>query len=84
VARARINLDRAMVHLDFNREKFPEIEKKYLGRIVIDIPPKIAPALIFSVSDDITAMDIVKEFKLELLDDYFERSVKENDENRRS
>ena len=83
VARATINLDRAMVHLDHNRDKFPEIEKKYLGRIVIDIPPNIAPALIFSISDDITAIDVVKEFEMELLDDYFDRSVKVNDKNRR-
>jgi len=82
VARATVNLDRAMVHLDYNREKFPEIEKKYLGEIVIDTPANIGSALIFSNSDRLTAMDVVGEFELELLDDYFERSLRSNSENR--
>jgi hypothetical protein len=79
---AKINLDRAMVHLDFNRAKFPEIEKKYLGEVAIDIPPNIAPALIYSLTDKRSAMDIVKEFELELLDDYLDRSLKANAANR--
>jgi hypothetical protein len=83
VARATINLDRAMVHLDYNRDKFPEIEKKYLGEIVIDTPPNIGSALIFSNSERISAMDVVREFKLELLDDYFVRSLALNAKNRR-
>ena len=82
VARATVNLDRAMVHLDYNRDKFPEIEKKYLGEIVIDTPPNIGSALIFSNTDRLTAMDVVREFELELLDDYFERSLESNAKNR--
>lgn len=82
IARATLNLDRVMVHLDCNREKFPEIEKKYLGEVVIDIPADIAPALIYSTTDKRTAMDIVREFDLELLDDYFERALKRNAANR--
>jgi len=75
VARATINLDRVMVHLDFNREKFPDIEKKYRGEIIIDTPPNIGPALIFSRSDTMSAMDVVKEFELQLLDDYLTESA---------
>lgn len=82
VPKATVNLDRAMVHLDFNCAKFPEIEKKYLGEVAIDIPPNIAPALIYSLTDKRSAMDIVKEFELELLDDYFERSLKANAANK--
>jgi hypothetical protein len=82
VARARVNLDRVMVHLDHNREKFPSIEAKYGDDVRIDIPANIGPALIFSETERFTAMDIVKEFKLELLDDYFERSVALNEKNR--
>jgi len=82
VARATINLDRVMVHLDHNREKFAAIEKKYLGRIVIDVPHEIGSALICSTSDDVTAMDIVKEFDLQLLDDYLAQSLAANDQMR--
>ncbi len=76
--RARINLDRVMVHLDYNREKFPEIERKYLGEVCIDIPPNIGPALIYSLTGKRTAMDIVREFDLILLDDYLARAEKAN------
>ncbi len=82
VAKATVNLDRAMVHLDLNREKFPDIERKYGERVRIDVPPNIGPALIYSQSPDRTAMDIVREFDLELLDDYFERSLAANAANR--
>lgn len=82
VARATINLDRAMVHLDYNRAKFPEIERKYLGEVVVDVPPNIGPALILSLTEKRTAMDVVQEFGLELWDDYYARSLKANAENR--
>ncbi len=82
VARARVNLDRVMVHLDCNREKFPEIEKKYLGEVVVDIPPNTGPALIFSLTAKRTALDVVAEFGLELLDNYFERARQANAANR--
>lgn len=80
--RARINLDRAMVHLDYNRDKFPLIEKKYLGEVVIDIPTNIGTALVYSLTDKRTAMDIVREFGLELVDDYFQRMEAANQKNR--
>jgi hypothetical protein len=74
IARARVNLDRAMVHLDYNREKFPEIEHKYGDEVQIDIPPDVGSALIYSETDRRTAMDVVREFGLELLDDYLSRA----------
>ena len=82
VARATVNLDRAMVHLDYNRDKFMDIEKKYLGKVVVDVPPNIGPALIVSNAEEISAMDVVREFELELLDDYFARCIKMNAGNR--
>ena len=82
VAKTTVNIDRAMVHLDFNREKFPEIEKKYPDEVVIDIPPNLGPVLIYSLTGKRTAMDIVREFELELLDDYLTHSIKLNKGNR--
>ncbi len=79
---ARLNLDRAMIHLDYNQEKFPEIRKKYLGEVEIDIPPNIGSGLLFSLTDKRSAMDVVQEFELELVDDYFDRARRANRNNR--
>jgi len=82
IPRARINLDRIMIHLDHNRDKFPAIEKKYLGEIELDIPPNIGSALLYSTTEKRTAMDVAREFELELLDEYMERSIQANARNR--
>lgn len=78
IAKATVNLDRVIVHLDFNREKFPEIEKKYGDEVKIVIPANVSSALIYSLTGKRTAKDMVEEFNLELLDDYFERAVTAN------
>jgi hypothetical protein len=78
VAMASINLDRVMVHLDYNREKFAVIEKKYQDEVCINIPPNIGSALIYSQTERRTAMDIAREYGLELLDDYFKRASDAN------
>ena len=80
--RARINLDYVMVHLDKNRDHFPAIEKKYREEVSVDIPANVGPALIVSNTEKRTAEDIVREFGLETLDEYMERSVKANEGNR--
>ena len=72
-ARAQINLDSVVVHLDCNREKFIDIERKYGDKVRIQIPANIGPAIIYSNSKNRSAGDIVREFGLELLDDYFDR-----------
>jgi hypothetical protein len=82
VAMAKINLDRAIVHLDCNRDKFADIEKKYRDEVCIDIPLNIGTALLYSQSNKRTALDIVKEYSLELLDDYFKRSLDANAKSR--
>ena len=82
VAMATINLDRQMVHLDYNRDKFDDIRRKYGEEVIVDVPPNIGPALIYSTTEKRTAMDIVREFELELLDDYMKRSLKANASNR--
>lgn len=78
VARARINLDRAVVHLDYNREKFADMKKQYGDEIEISIPKNLGPALIYSLSQNRTAADIVREFELELRTDYMQRALKAN------
>ena len=82
VAIAKVNIDRVMVHLDVNREKFQDIEKKYHNEILIDTPANIGTVLIYSCTEKRTAMDIVREFDLELIDDYLERTINANIKNK--
>jgi len=82
VAKAEINLDRVVVHLDFNRQKFDDIERKYGKEVRIQIPPNLGPAIIYSNAKNRSAMDIVREFGLELIDDYFSRMRKKNNNKR--
>jgi predicted amidohydrolase len=82
-ARARINLDRIMIHMDFNRERFPEIERRYGLEVCLDIPANIGSALLYSLSDRRSALDIAREFKLVLLDDYLDASARLDERHRR-
>jgi len=75
---ATVNLDRVMIHLDFNLEKFDEIRRKYLGEVKISIPANVGSALLYSTSNKRTSMDIAREFELKLLDNYMDSSVKQN------
>lgn len=78
IALAEVNLDRALVHLDYNRVHFDAIRRKYRGQVVVDVPANVGSALIVSRSAEVSAMDVVREFDLLLLDDYFARSRDRN------
>ncbi|NLC67612.1 MAG: carbon-nitrogen hydrolase family protein [Clostridiaceae bacterium] len=70
-----INLDCRVIHLDYNREKLQLIKNKYGSRFKVSDPGYLAAVLISSETDEFTIDDIVDEFKLELLDNYMERSL---------
>lgn len=78
VAIASINLDYVLIHLDDNQQHFDAIRKKYVGKINLDIPPNIGSAMLSSVSENLSAMDVAREFDLLLLDDYFHASRQSN------
>lgn len=71
---ARINLDYAVCYLDFNWEKFRAAREKYGRKICIHDPGRTGAVLLTSETDEVTAMDVVREFDIELMSDYFERS----------
>jgi predicted amidohydrolase len=73
-ASARINLDFEVVHIDRHVEKFDRINARYGDEVRIVITGKVGTAVIYSESKKRTAMDIIREFKLMLLDDYFDWS----------
>jgi len=68
-----INLDYIVCHLDYNWHKLDAIKKKYGTKVNIYDPGYLGSVLVSSESEDLAAMDLAKEFELELLDEYFER-----------
>ena len=71
---ATINLDRKLVHLDHNWEKLIELKKKYGKEVIITDPGELGAVMITSEAAQVSADDMVKEFNIELLDDYLNRS----------
>ena len=70
---AEINTDYELVHLDYNWEKIYAAQKKYGTKVKVYDPGYLGSVLITSESSEITAAQIVDEFKIERLDDYFDR-----------
>ena len=68
-----VNLDCAVVHLDFNYEKLAAIKAKYGTKIKIDDPGYLGSVLISCETEEYKISDIIEEFDVELLDDYLTR-----------
>ena len=71
---ATVNLDRRLVHLDYNWAKLVALKEKYGDKVNIYDPGEVGAVMITSEHDDISADEMIKEFDIELLDDYFDRS----------
>ena len=71
---ARINLDCRLVHLDYNWNKLKALKEKYGSLVSINDPGKLGSVLITSEHSTITADQMIKEFGIELLDDYMSRA----------
>lgn len=72
---ASINLDYEVVHLDENWGKLAAVKKKYGPKVTIFDPGHVGAILLTSEMKDISAADIVREFKIERWDEYYKRSV---------
>ena len=71
---ATINLDYEIVHLDFNWDKLTKLKAKYGDAVTIHDPGRVGSVMITSEDKNVSAAQMVKEFDIELLDDYFNRS----------
>jgi predicted amidohydrolase len=69
-----LNLDRRLLHIDENYKKWPAIKAKYGAGVEIDVATPEAVFALISHLPDVTADDIVRDFELELRDDYFRRA----------
>ncbi|MBU4212098.1 MAG: carbon-nitrogen hydrolase family protein [Kiritimatiellae bacterium] len=70
-----VNLDYVIAHLDYNWERLSAMRAKYGSRVQIFDPGYLGSVLVSSEADDISARDMAREFNLELLNDYFARSL---------
>ncbi|MBK9389336.1 MAG: carbon-nitrogen hydrolase family protein [Bacteroidetes bacterium] len=71
---AKINLDCRLVHLDYNWARLTSLKNKYGTTVKISDPGKLASVLITSENSKVTADDMIKEFEIEMLDDYMKRA----------
>ena len=72
---ATVNLDCALVHLDYNRERLRKLKAKYGPKVKISDPGCLAAVLVSSEHETISVSEMIKEFEIELLDDYFTRAL---------
>jgi len=71
---ADVNLDFQLVHLDYNRGKLKDLKKKYGRGVSILDPGELGAVLVTSETDGVSSDQMMNEFGIELLDDYFNRS----------
>ncbi len=70
-AAARLNLDFEVIHLDRNQARYGEIHRKYGDAVRIVTAGKVGTSVLYSETAERTAAEIVAEFELMRLDDYF-------------
>ena len=73
-ASARINLDYEVVHLDRNQNRYDDIHGKYGDAVRIVTAGQVGTSVLYSETEERTAADIVEEFELIRLDEYFDWS----------
>lgn len=75
-----VNLDYVLVHLDNNSRDIKALKQKYGKGVTITDPGRIGVVMITSEHETISAENMAKEFDIELVDDYFNRSREYNNE----
>ena len=75
-AAATVNLDCCLAHYDGNGDKFKALKAHYGPEVDIHDPGYVGSVLISSLTQKKSAIQMAKEFQIELLDDYFARSLK--------
>lgn len=79
---ASVNLDCCLAHLDFNRDALTALKAHYGREVVIADPDLLGSVLITSESPEKSALDMAREFNIELLDDYLARSIQHREGHR--
>lgn len=79
-----INLDYFVAYYDDNWDKLKKAKDKYKDAFKIYDPDMIGAVLLTSEKEGVSVKEIVEEFDIEYIDDYFERSIRCADEHRES
>ncbi|MCF7973118.1 MAG: carbon-nitrogen hydrolase family protein [Phycisphaerae bacterium] len=72
---ATVNLDCALVHLDENWARLRAMHDKYGSKVKITDPGELGAVLIASEHNTVSIDEMIDEFEIERLDDYFARSL---------
>jgi predicted amidohydrolase len=72
---ARVNLDCALVHLDHNWQHLRELKQKYGRQVTITDPGYLGAVLVTSEHPSVSVEEMLDQFGIERLDDYFNRSL---------
>jgi predicted amidohydrolase len=72
---ATVNLDCALVHLDENWGRLRAMNAKYGPKVKITDPGRLGSVLIASEHETVSIEEMIDEFEIERLDDYFARSL---------
>lgn len=72
---ATVNMDYKVIHIDHNGKHFAEMKRKYGSRIRIHDPGFVGMVLLTSETDEFDVEEIVQEFGLEPVEQYFQRSL---------
>lgn len=77
-----INLDCEVVHLDENQCKLKAAKEKYGSKISVFDPGYLGAVLLTSETDEFTVGEIVEEFHIKRIDDYFTHCLEMEDKER--
>lgn len=72
---ADVNLDCRLAHLDYNWSRLRALKARYGPKVTIKDPGFLGSVLISSEHETVTAEEMVREFEIELLDDYMARAL---------
>jgi predicted amidohydrolase len=70
-----VNLDCTLAHLDYNWQRLKKLKDKYGPKVKITDPGCLGSVLISSEHEKVSVEEMVKEFEIELLDDYMTRAL---------
>jgi len=73
-ATAPLNLNRRVVHMDGNMEKLDRMRTRYAGDVIVDDLRDEAVCVITSLKEGLEVADLIEEYEVEKLPDYFDRS----------
>jgi len=72
---ATVNLDCCLVHLDYNWNRLKALKAKYGPEVTITDPGYLGCVLVSSEHETVSAERMIREFDIELLDDYMKRAL---------